>query len=111
MSALSAVDLNLLLAFEALFAERNVTRAGRRLGLSQPAMSGALARLRVMLRDPLFIRTRTGLMPTERCTMLAAPLSKALLDIRNALAGVAFDPKTTERQLTLGAVDAAIAPR
>jgi DNA-binding transcriptional LysR family regulator len=106
---LPAVDLNLLLAFEALWAERSVTRAGRVVGLSQPAMSGALARLRVMLGDPLFIRGRAGLVPTERCATLAAPLSKALLDIRNALAGVAFDPSTTERQLTLGAVDAAIA--
>jgi len=108
-TALSAVDLNLLLAFEALWAERSVTRAGRRLGLSQPAMSGALARLRAMLNDPLFVRGRAELQPTERCAALAAPLSKALLDIRNALAGAAFDPKTTDRQLTVGAVDAAIA--
>lgn len=108
-SSLSAVDLNLLLAFEALWAERSVTLAGRRLGLSQPAMSGALARLREMLGDPLFIRTRAGLQPTSRCAELAGPLSKALLDIGNALAGVAFDPATTDRQLTLGAVDAAIA--
>ena len=108
-SSLSTVDLNLLLAFEALWAERSVTRAGRRIGLSQPAMSGALSRLRTMLGDPLFIRARAGLQPTSRCTDLAGPLSKALLDIRNALAGVAFDPATTDRQMTLGAVDAAIA--
>ena len=103
------MNLNLLLVFEALWAERHVTRAGRRLGLSQPAMSGALSRLREMLRDPLFVRGRGGLLPTERCTALAAPLSKALLDLRNALAGVAFDPASTERTFTLGAVDAAIA--
>lgn len=107
--SLAAVDLNLLLAFEALWAERSVTRAGRRLGLSQPAMSGALARLRTMLADPLFVRGRGELVPTERCSALAAPLSKALLEIRNALAGTTFDPATTERELTLGAVDAAIA--
>jgi DNA-binding transcriptional LysR family regulator len=106
---LASVDLNLLLAFEALWAERNVTRAGRKLGLSQPAMSGALARLREMLHDPLFLRGRAGLVPTERCSVLAAPLSKALLDIRHALAGTAFEPKTTARRLSLGAVDAAIA--
>jgi DNA-binding transcriptional LysR family regulator len=103
------IDLNLLLAFEALWAERSVTRAGRRLGLSQPAMSGTLARLRVMLNDPLYVRGRAGLQPTERCAALAAPLSKALLDIRNALANTAFEPATTDRQLTIGAVDAAIA--
>src|SRR6185295_5615138 len=74
--SLVAVDLNLLLAFEALWAERSVTRAGRRLGLSQPAMSGALARLRDMMSDPLFVRGRTELMPTERCAALAAPLAK-----------------------------------
>ncbi len=108
-TALSSIDLNLLVAFEALWAERSVTRAGRRLGLSQPAMSGALARLRSMLGDPLFVRGRAGLQPTERCETLAAPVSKALLDLRNALAGTAFEPTTTERQLTVGAVDAAIA--
>lgn len=103
------LDLNLLLAFEALWAERSVTRAGRRLGLSQPAMSGTLARLRAMLGDPLYVRGRVELVPTERCAALAGPLSKALLDIRHALAGNAFDPATTDRVLTLGAVDAAIA--
>jgi DNA-binding transcriptional LysR family regulator len=103
------MNLNLLLVFEALWTERHVTRAGRRLGLSQPAMSAALSRLREMLKDPLFVRGRGVLTPTERCVALAAPLSKALLDIRNALAGVAFEPATTERTLTLGAVDAAIA--
>lgn len=102
-------DLNLLLAFEALWTERSVTRAGRRLGLSQPAMSGALARLRAMLNDPLYVRGRAGLVPTERCEALAGPLSQALRDIRNALGRTAFDPATTDRRLTIGAVDAAIA--
>jgi DNA-binding transcriptional LysR family regulator len=106
---LAALDLNLLIAFEALWEERSVTRAGRRLGLSQPAMSGALSRLRTMMNDPLFVRGRTELVPSDRCTALAAPLAKALLDIRNALAGTAFDPATTEQPLTIGAVDAAIA--
>ena len=62
-----------------------------------------------MLNDPLFIRARAGLQPTSRCAELAGPLSKALLDIGNALAGTTFDPATTDRQLALGAVDAAIA--
>jgi DNA-binding transcriptional LysR family regulator len=106
---LSAIDLNLLVAFEALWAERSVTRAGRAVGLSQPAMSSALARLRAMLQDPLFVRGRSQLLPTERCAALAAPLAKALADIRAALAGVPFEPATSERQLTVGAVDAALA--
>ncbi len=104
-----SLDLNLLLAFEALWSERSVTRAGRRLGLSQPAMSGALARLRAMLEDPLYVRGRAELVPTERCAELAGPLSQALRDIRTALSRAAFAPATTDRTLTLGAVDAAIA--
>ena len=107
--ALAAVDLNLLVAFEALWVERSVTAAGRRLGLSQPATSGALARLREMLGDRLFVRGKRGLEPTDRCAELAAPLSKALVDLRNVLAGSSFQPATTTRQLRIGAVDAAIA--
>lgn len=72
-------------------------------------MSGTLSRLRAMLGDDLFLRGRAGLQPTARCADLAPPLLKALLDLRNALKGRAFDPKTTDLQLTLGAVDAAIA--
>jgi DNA-binding transcriptional LysR family regulator len=106
---LAAMDLNLLVAFEALWLERNVTAAGRRLGLSQPATSGALARLRQMLGDRLFVRGKRGLEPTSRCSELAGPLCKALVDLRNVVAGSAFDPATTTRTLTIGAVDAAIA--
>ncbi|QXM24103.1 LysR family transcriptional regulator [Elioraea tepida] len=58
---LRSLDLNLLTVFAAIMAERSVTRAGERLGLSQPATSGALARLRVALCDPLFIRTGRAL--------------------------------------------------
>lgn len=106
---LAAADLNLLVAFEALWVERSVTAAGRRLGLSQPATSGALARLREMLGDRLFVRGKKGLEPTGRCVELAAPLTKALVDLRNVIAGSAFDPATTTRHLRIGAVDAAIA--
>lgn len=103
------MDLNLLVAFEALWVERSVTAAGRRIGLSQPATSGALARLREMLGDRLFVRGKRGLEPTDRCIELAAPLTRALVDLRNVLAGSSFDPATTTRQLRIGAVDAAIA--
>ncbi len=106
---LAAMDLNLLVAFEALWVERSVTAAGRRLGLSQPATSGALARLRAMLGDRLFIRGKRGLEPTTRCAELAGPLCKALVDLRNVVAGSSFDPATTTRTITIGAVDAAIA--
>jgi len=106
---LASFDLNLLVAFEALWVERSVTAAGRRLGLSQPATSAALARLREMLGDRLFVRGKSGLEPTERCAELAAPISKTLVELRNTLAGSSFDPATTTRQIRIGAVDAAIA--
>src|SRR5215470_6050229 len=106
---LSAMDLNLLVAFEALYLERNVTKAGRRLGLSQPAASAALAKLRAILGDPLFVKTPHGLEPTERCEALAQPVRDALADLRDALGQEEFDPKTTDRSFRIGAVDAAIA--
>ncbi|MBN8615537.1 MAG: LysR family transcriptional regulator [Deltaproteobacteria bacterium] len=108
MPDLAAIDLNLLVAFEALHTERSVTRAGRRLGLSQPATSGALARLREMLSDELFVRGKDGLVPTERCAELAPPIARALLDLRAALTGGTFDPKTTTRTFTIAGVDAVL---
>jgi Bacterial regulatory helix-turn-helix protein, lysR family len=62
---LGALDFNLLVVFDAVMQERNVTRAGQRLGLSQPAMSHALTRLRHMLKDDLFIRSPKGMLPTR----------------------------------------------
>src|SRR5712691_10824159 len=69
-----AFDLNLLIVFDAVMQERSVTRAGSRIGLSQPAMSHALGRLRHMLKDELFIRTPDGMVPTPRAEALALPL-------------------------------------
>jgi DNA-binding transcriptional LysR family regulator len=74
---LSAVDLNLLVVFDAVMQERSVTRAGDRLGLSQPAMSHALARLRQMLKYELFIRSPKGMVPTPRAAKLAVPVRAA----------------------------------
>ncbi len=67
---LGAIDLNLLVVFDAIMRDRSVTRAGHRLGLSQPAMSHALTRLRHMLKDELFVRSPTGMMPTPRAEEL-----------------------------------------
>lgn len=103
------MDLNLLAAFDALWSERSVTRAGKRIGLSQPAMSGALGRLRVMLSDPLFVRDKSGLRPTERAAQLAEPIAQALAALRIAVLPSDFDPSTTSRHFTIGCVDAAIA--
>jgi DNA-binding transcriptional LysR family regulator len=75
---LGAIDLNLLVVFDAVMHERSVTRAGNRLGLSQPAMSHALARLRHMLKDGLFVHSSKGMVPTPRAEQLALPVRQAL---------------------------------
>lgn len=82
---LHGIDLNLLVAFDALMAERHVTRAGARIGRTQPAMSAALARLRALLKDELFVRGAKGLQPTPRALDLAEPLSRALAQIQQSL--------------------------
>lgn len=79
------IDLNLLVAFDALMSERNVTRAAAQVGVSQPAMSAALSRLRRLFNDPLFLRSAAGLLPTPRARDLAEPLSQALKQIESTL--------------------------
>lgn len=103
---LAAIDLNLLTAFEALLEERNVTRAGQRIGLAQPSMSSALTRLRALFGDELFIRTAAGMQPTARALALARPISEALAQIRTTLApDTDFDPATARRRLTVAVTD------
>ncbi len=80
------LDLNLIVAFDALMEERHVTRAARRIGLTQPAMSAALARLRKATGDELFVRGPRGLAPTPRAQDLAVPLKTALRTVGDALA-------------------------
>ena len=92
---LAALDLNLLVVFDAIMRERSVTRAGQRLGLSQPAMSHALTRLRHMLKDELFIRSPTGMTPTPRADQLATPIRIALDGLQQSLEPVQFDPAKT----------------
>jgi DNA-binding transcriptional LysR family regulator len=106
--SLAALNLNLLVALEALLGEQHLTRAARRLGLSQPAMSNALARLRRLLGDPLFVRSGGRLAPTARAQALAAPVTRALADLRQLLRGPArFDPRRARRQFTLRASELA----
>jgi DNA-binding transcriptional LysR family regulator len=97
------VDLNLLPVFDALMHERNLTRAGRQLGLSQPATSHALARLRVMLKDELFVRTPEGMLPTPRAEQMAESVRDALNILRVALNPDpdAFDASTATNVFTL----------
>jgi DNA-binding transcriptional LysR family regulator len=101
---LGALDLNLLVVFDALMQERNVTRAGRRLGLSQPAMSHALTRLRHMLKDDFFIRSPKGMVPTPRAEQLALPVRAALDRLQQSLEPAQFDPSTATRSFRI-AVD------
>jgi DNA-binding transcriptional LysR family regulator len=98
-----AVDLNLLKAFDALIRERAVTRAAARIGLSQPAMSHALSRLRSLFDDDLFVRTPLRMEPTARTREIAPLGSAAIEHIEAALnLGVGFDPATSAGILTAG---------
>ncbi|WP_394830211.1 LysR family transcriptional regulator [Pendulispora rubella] len=100
--SLAGVDLNLLVALDALLSERSVTRAAQRMGLSQPAMSNALARLRDLLEDPVLVRTGHGMEPTARALDLAAPVHRLLMDARQVLAQTqAFDPATTRHRFRI----------
>jgi DNA-binding transcriptional LysR family regulator len=96
-----AFDLNLLVVFDGLMQERSVTRAGQRLGMSQPALSHALNRLRYLLKDQLFIRTPTGMVPTPRAEQLAPPLRQALTEMQHALEPEAFVPAQASRRFSI----------
>lgn len=104
------IDWRLLGALEVLVRERNVTRAAKTLGLSQPAMSHALKRLRHALQDPILVRTTQGMLPTPRATELAQAATQALGVLREALATTkAFDAATSTQRFRLGATDHSIA--
>ncbi|USI73918.1 LysR family transcriptional regulator [Sphingomonas morindae] len=100
------LDLGLLVTLEALLAERNVTRAARRLNLSQPALSARLARLRDALGDPLLIPARRGMVLTQRAVELQQPLHEALEAVRRVVTeGMPSDPATMEATLVIAASD------
>src|SRR5687767_2838817 len=101
-----SVNLNLLLVLDALLIERHVSRAARRLGLSQPAVSHALGQLRALLNDPLLVRSGAGMAPTERALALADPLHAALGALAATIAPpAAFDPARAERTFAIAATD------
>jgi DNA-binding transcriptional LysR family regulator len=102
---LAGIDLNLLVVFDALMAERHVTRAGERIGLSQPAVSAALNRLRHLLKDDLFIRRADRMQPTRKAQELAVPLRQALMQIQAALEPQTFDPATAKCTFKLATND------
>ncbi len=103
----SRLDLNLLAALDVLLRERNVTRAAKKLGITQSAMSHKLKRLREELGDPLFVTAPGGLAPTARAESLEEPLRRALQDVAAAVrASAPFDPSTAEREVRVACVDA-----
>lgn len=100
------LDLNLLVALEVLMRERNTTRAGERLGLSQPAMSGALARLREYFNDPLLVPVGRQLMLTPLAQTLIEPVTDVLQRVQATIATKAqFDPVVSDRRFSIMASD------
>ena len=102
---LAGIDLNLLVALGALLEERNVTRAAGRVGLSQPAMSRALGRLRALFDDRLLVRTSAGLEPTPRAEALAAPLRRVLAEVGRMVQPPDFDPAKQQGCVRLAMAD------
>jgi DNA-binding transcriptional LysR family regulator len=103
---MAGIDLNLLLVFDALVEEGSVTRAARRIGLSQPATSHALGRLRTLFSDPLLVRRGSKMFPTARALELADHVRAGLRCLERALVEpVAFDPRTSDRTFTVATTD------
>jgi DNA-binding transcriptional LysR family regulator len=95
------IDLNLLAVFDAVMQDRSLTRAGKRLGLSQPAVSHALTRLRHALSDQLFVRGPDGMVPTPRAEQLADPIRDALAGLQRALQAQAAVPAEMTGSFTI----------
>ncbi|ECF5952908.1 transcriptional regulator LeuO [Salmonella enterica subsp. salamae] len=98
---LRMVDLNLLTVFDAVMQEQNITRAAHTLGMSQPAVSNAVARLKVMFNDELFVRYGRGIQPTARAFQLFGSVRQALQLVQNELPGSGFEPTSSERVFNL----------
>ena len=90
-------DLNLLVVFKTLFEEKNVTKASKKMGITQPAMSNALNRLRYLVKDELFIRGPRGMRPTPRANDLSLPIQSALNNLESSLSSINFNPRTTKK--------------
>jgi DNA-binding transcriptional LysR family regulator len=106
MKNIRTIDLNLLVIFGALCAEKNTTKAANRLGLSQPAVSHALSRLRDQLKDPLFVRASRGLVATKRALELEGPVLKLLSQLDEVLVGPNdFDPLKSQSTFRIATTD------
>lgn len=103
---INSSDLNLLSVFYALSRDKSTTKAAQSLGLSQPAVSHALNRLRDMFKDPLFVRASKGLVPTKKALELAEPIERLLKDAESILhEKVSFDPKLEIREFRISTTD------
>lgn len=102
---INTLDLNLLKVFDALYLERNVSRAGERIGIAQSSMSNALNRLRDQFDDPLFQRTPKGMEPTARAEELAPQVQLVLMNVSQMLAPQQFDPAQADERISIAAPD------
>ena len=108
MKSLQTLDLNLLKAFSVLMEERNVSKAAEHLAITQPAMSGVLARLRDSFDDPLFVRVQRGVVPTNRALELAPQVKKVLNEVEQLLQPPQFDPTKAELTVRIACTDYAM---
>jgi len=103
---LTQIDLNLFVVFDTIYAERNLTRAADRLSITQPAVSNALARLRTNFKDPLFIRTSSGMQPTAFAESIAGRVGEALQSLQIAAQpAVFFNPAASDRRFQISMLD------
>jgi DNA-binding transcriptional LysR family regulator len=102
---IAGLNLNLLVVLDALLAERHVSRAAIRLGLSQPAVSNALAQLRAHLGDPLLVRSGSRMLPTERAMAIGGRVHAALAELEGALETPSFEPARATRTFTIATSD------
>jgi DNA-binding transcriptional LysR family regulator len=103
---LKSIDLNLLVYLDVLLLKRNVTRAAESLGISQPAMSNGLQRLRKLFNDPLLVRTSNGMTPTERAEQLQPRIREIVASIEKAVdSGLEFDAASADRVFRISVSD------
>lgn len=104
---ISSLDIRLLRCFDALLREHHVSRAAERVGISQPAMSAALSRLRRIIDDPVLVKTGAGMMPTERAMQLSPALRSALTQVETAFSqrAIVFDPKHSTTRFVIAGGD------
>lgn len=103
---LSDIDLNLFVVFDAIYTEGNLTRAGEIIGITQPAVSNSLSRLRTLFDDPLFVRTADGMVPTPVAQNIIGPVRQSLGLIRASVQeSERFDPAVSEKRFRLSMTD------